>query len=203
MEGAARCSSVAIPAALVCTPSRARTCSVYLPPSESTAAPFHILATICQPNASDASGDSPPEVWQQGRASRARASRAWLQQRGCWSCVSGTLFCSRLPPPLLRLQNGSAPRPHGPGLGFFPRVLTFSPSRQTNTFTYLCAPCARRTHAQQPAPARLPVSPFGGLLQCCHCKSCCGFVARQQPALQLSRALLRKSPGQASANAIL
>lgn len=38
---------------------------------------------------------------------------------------------------VVRSMNSSASPKHGPGLGFFPHVLTFSPKERTKSFTYL------------------------------------------------------------------
>jgi hypothetical protein len=40
---------------------------------------------------------------------------------------------------IVRTMNASASAPHGPGLGFFPTVLTFAPDHRHDSFTYLCA----------------------------------------------------------------
>lgn len=40
---------------------------------------------------------------------------------------------------VVRTMNSSLSAKHGPGLGFFPDVLTFTPGEWTKSFTYLCA----------------------------------------------------------------
>ena len=38
---------------------------------------------------------------------------------------------------VVRAMNSSASAKHGPGLGIFPHVLTFSPKQRSKSFTYL------------------------------------------------------------------